>query len=557
MASSIVTSIPVSSQDIESGISTDFLLKGKSPEWEDYASNDAVIDSVALSIHGSIVKGYPDTYHSTSINQHMSRTASEEWYNRIHLIPSATELGNLLTAQIVSIEVWNGFFVPRTLSSITENGTDGIAIEEPAPTPLVFKPLQSHNYTVNIAIVGPPTIDGTYSFNFDVYTVTFSVTGNRVVVFSIVPQADFTESLEWRTDIVKTKATEQRIALRPLPRQTLSYKYQLTERQFSKIKIIMAEWAQRSFSVPMWMDAEYVGALSSGLTSIPIDDSLADYVYGGLGLIFQDEDTFEAVELLDIHSGYINIKTPTNNSYTKAFIMPVLLTRADDGFKFTRTKNGFIEGDVSFTGTSTNDLGFSDKPQWKGKDILLDPSIYVSNIGEKIYREVNKLDHLNGIFVLDATRNQAEHSQILSFHTLTREELWSVRRWLHSKKGKQKTFYVLSWNNDLNLVTDLTTASSTLYVDSVKYSVYYRPMSLAIVKKDGSILLYEVISCVDNNDGTEAVLLSTQVGQDILVSEVEKISFVYHVRADVDRIELKHMTNRETTIVIPIIEVPE
>ena len=489
--------------------------------------------------------------------QEIVANPGEEWYNRIHLIPSATELGNLLSAQTVDIEVWNGFFVPRTLVSVTESGTDGIAIVGPSDPPLEYNALQSHLYQVQVDIIGPPAVDGQYRFNFDVYTVTFSVTGNRVVVLSVVPQAEFTEVLEWKTDVIKTKGSEQRVALRPIPRQSLSYDYVLSERDFATLKGTMQEWSHRMFSVPLWSDAEFVGVVNAGGTTIPVDDSFADYVSDGMALIFQDQYQFEAVELLDINPGSTELKMPIVGNYTSAFIMPVLLARTLGGFDFKRGASTTIQGSATFMGTTTNDIGFSDKTQYKGRDILLERSAKVSSAKETIEMDLNKIDQGIGVVVVDPKRNEFEHSQSLSFDMVNKEELWSVRTWVHSRKGKQKSFYVLTWNRDLTLVNDLTAATSVLTVESIKYSLYRTNTDIAIVKKDGSILLREGTSAVDNGDGTESVVLTAQIGEDISMSDIDLICFVVLVRLNSDRVEIKHGAHKQATIVVPITRIME
>ena len=43
----------------------------------------------------------------------------QDWYDRIHLVPGVIALGNLVQAQERTFEVWNAWFVSKTLSSVT------------------------------------------------------------------------------------------------------------------------------------------------------------------------------------------------------------------------------------------------------------------------------------------------------------------------------------------------------------------------------------------------------------------------------------------------------
>lgn len=505
---------------------------------------------------GSFSRVYPGIWTNDTTAPSLSEDLGKYWYNRIHLIPSATALGNLLSSQEVSIEVWNAFFTQQTLNDITEFGTEGMTIHEPAPTPLVYEPLESKAYTITIDVVGPPTIDGKVYFNFSVYTVTYSVTGKRVVVFPFVPNSDYTETLEWKTDLIKTKAAEQRIAMRNLPRQSLSYDYQLSDTQFSKAKTIMSGWTERSFSVPMWSDYESVGALTAGATNILVDTTTADYIVDGLALIFQDENNFEAVEIQTLNAASIDLKVALVNSYTNAVILPVLLANAINGMAYTRTPDSFISGQANFMSVVTNDLSGTNETQYKGIDIILNPSVYVSSISERITKEMRTLDSTIGRVIYDPSRSVVDHDQVISFDTLTKEELWSARQWIHSRRGKQKTFYIPTWNNDLNVVTDINAADTTITVTDIKYHLYYTTKDIIILKKDGTYVLLDTYAGSDNGDGTETISISTQVGEDILVSEIDKVSFVTLCRFNSDRIEIKHRVNRGASIVIPIVEVP-
>ena len=66
-------------------------------------------------LYGTAIQGYPDIYHADLLGQYLLSTIGDNWYNHIHVVPSTIVLGNLLSAQEVEIEVWNGFLSRKRL----------------------------------------------------------------------------------------------------------------------------------------------------------------------------------------------------------------------------------------------------------------------------------------------------------------------------------------------------------------------------------------------------------------------------------------------------------
>ena len=64
---------------------------------------------------------------------------SDDFYHRVHVIPSQLDIGNLFTTQSRTFRVWNAYLdSAKTLASVSESGTEGILITAPASPPTVF-----------------------------------------------------------------------------------------------------------------------------------------------------------------------------------------------------------------------------------------------------------------------------------------------------------------------------------------------------------------------------------------------------------------------------------
>src|SRR5574343_92051 len=61
----------------------------------------------------------------TTVFMAWQNSHADDYYNRIHLIPAKVDVGNLVSDQYFDVLVWNAYFVPRTLESISQSGTSG------------------------------------------------------------------------------------------------------------------------------------------------------------------------------------------------------------------------------------------------------------------------------------------------------------------------------------------------------------------------------------------------------------------------------------------------
>lgn len=492
-------------------------------------------------------------------DQKRMKTIGDEWYHRVHITPNVVSLGNLLSAQSFDVEVWSAFFGDELLNSISETSTDGIELTEPAEAPLTFNPLEAKTYSVSVSPSGPSVIDGVYTFNFDSASLDLAIDGKRVVVWPFVPQADFTESVEFKTDVIKTKSSEQRIALRAYPRISYQGTFLLDENIFSTIKAIMTQWGYRQFAFPVWPEFSFVGPVPSGTLTIDVDTTQSTYRVGDPVILYQDHNINESAEIESITDTSVTLKLPFVTDFTNAIIMPVSFMSLHSGMTVGRNANKVPIGSALFSGFDSVDISSdTGKAQLRGKDVYLERTAAISEVSEKLFTDVDILDNMAGVQLLVPNRTFSEHAQVLSFDCQNKDQLWGVKQWLYSLKGKQKSFFIPSWNMDLSLVNPITTSDATLLVNSIRYNLYYTEKDILLLLKDGTELILRAIAGTDAGGGTESITLDAQVGQEVALEEVDVISFISHVRLDADRFEVKYTSSGGGAVItIPITEIPE
>ena len=137
-------------------------------------------------------------------------------------------------------------------------------------------------------------------------------------------RAPNSEVLEWRTDILASREGEQRIALRPVPRETLTLRHLLDVDGMARA----AELARSGFSsewlVPLWSMAAVPGiTVLETDTTIPMATRNADYRAPGFAVLTADGGDAVLVDVAQVFSDRLELAAPVGVSLTKAIVAPV------------------------------------------------------------------------------------------------------------------------------------------------------------------------------------------------------------------------------------------
>jgi len=482
----------------------------------------------------------------------------DDYYYRVHINPGKVDLNNLLSSQTRTVEVWSAYFSSNLLSGISQSGTDGITLSAAQEPPTLFGILESRNYTLSVSTSGSPIIDAQYTFDFAQSESTLQVVGRRVLVWPFVPQTAHRESLEWQTDIIKSYAGEQRLALRAEPRQSFNYTYMLTPEEFSRAKAISYQWAHRVYGVPVWSELTHVGPLPMGATYISVDTTVADYRENDVIVVWESSSSEMAVEIATVQADSVSLKLPLSREFTNAYVAPLRFARAYNGIEYSRSGNEVVVSKATFSVTQNKDLSASaGYPTYRGKDVVTDRTIVVGDISEKIFRPVDIFDNGSGPVEVDTQANWVEHHQVLTFSTRNRVERWRARRWLHSLRGKQGAFWLISWNPDLEVTSDFNSSSTGLVVKAIGYPTLYGVKDIMIQLKSGARFFNRILSGAASDGGTETLSLLSPIGVTAAAIDVDMVCFMSHVRLDSDSIEMSHDYTGQVSINVAVTEVPE
>lgn len=482
----------------------------------------------------------------------------DDFYDRIHIVPLNVDVGNLTSEQFVTVEVFNGYLINKTLATISQFNADGITITGDTP-PVGYKPLQSKIYELRVTTDGPPDINAIFRFLWNLPEDTRDVTivGSRIVAMPYIFESPMQETLEWKTQLFQSNnGSEQRVRLRKAPRQRMSVNYPLPHAELQRAFNLAYGWLTRRWAVPLWSEAQQIeGGIPSGTQTITIDTQVADFRVGGLIIVWQSERQSVTAKIVSMTPTTMSLDKPINQVYPSPWVAPVRIGRVLGNI--TRRTDGYSSSlGITYEFTDNIDLGRESSPvQYLGNDVLTDAGMLSdeNEVVEQLNARVDVVDYGTGVL---STYSPWQYNHIRRTYRVVLQgldEIWEFRKWLHSRAGRIAPFWKPTFENNIRINQNgIVTFAMTVEADNYK-EFGSKHNHIAIHMKDGRLLLRTVldIATIDSDN----LLLNMDESLNADASEVGFVSFVTLHRLDADRIELNWQSNRVLVATVPIMEI--
>lgn len=507
--------------------------------------------------HSSINSELPVSEVNQSFSAWRSPSFLDDYYFRVHINPGSIDLGNLLSAQTRTIEVWSSHFESKLLASVLESNTEGLTLQQPQSAPTYFAGLESRTYTLSIDTSGPPVVDAKYLFDFPDENPTLSVAGRRVVVMPERPKYPLKESLQWKTDIIRSFAGEQRIRLRDAPRQILSVESVISNQSYTKLKAVGYQWAHRVFAIPVWTDAILVPSIAAGSSIVYLNTVYSDFRSFDILVIWNSETDFEAIETLNVYANRIELKLPTSKQYTNAFVIPARFANTLRGLSFSRDGDATIRMSSDFTVRSNKNLeSISSFSTYKSLPVILDKPLSSDKLTDLYIRDVDIMDNGSSSVYLDIKTSSVDVTSKMTFMTFNKQKAWEYRQFIHYLHGQQKTFFIPSWHDEFEIIKDFSNTSTSVTIKNVGFTLYYDNRFLYIESTTGSRAFCRVLSSSITNDGDELLNLESTLGFSATVNQIKICCLLKYVRLNSDTVSIKHDVADEFSFDLQTVEVP-
>lgn len=380
-------------------------------------------------------------------------------------------------------------------------------------------------------------------------------------VWPFPPREELIEVLAWQTTVIRAKSAEQRIAMRTAPRREFNLLHTLSEIEYSAARAMVR--GNDAFHVPDWAQAVDIGPINAGSNVVVVNDELPylDF-FQGAALLWAAVDAYEVVEIALVGSDY-QISTVTGN-YSRALLMPVLGAYLPDGISVSRRAAILHEISASFVVYENTDLGASAKPQYRGHDVLTDcPVIAGGNFSEGLSWEYSVFDNMSSIPEYLRRRSLPDLVYQMRWHVFSAADKYSLRTWVHSRRGKQKVFWLSSVAHDFTLATSINAVATVITVFKLPgIDDLGRDDAFDVeIKTTAGVHYYRQVTSATPGSPvggrpTISLTISSSLGASVSLAQIERISFLRCTRFESDRIEFSHRASSGTVVQVPCIEVP-
>lgn len=369
-----------------------------------------------------------------------------------------------------------------------------------------------------------------------------------------------TEDLECYTEVQPSYTKEHRIDLRSAPRQIFDYTARLeTNRKLAVAQALAKQNSGGEIYVPVWPEEyRYFGTVSSADGAITMDTRFADWRVGSFALIMQNWETYAVKEISVVTTGLLDLVGTIGQQLVNPSIIPLRTALVTSGYSFERqatyadvNANFLVQDNIDLV-----DLYVSSYPTYNDLDVITDRPVLLEPVSESIIRPMEFRDNGFGPVAVQWAQNYSNLGQTASFYVPKGQRLWEKRLWAHSLRGKQKTFYLPSFNYDLDLQDVIDPGDTTILIKSIGPTGYYLNKSLMIWLKDGTRYMRGITNAA-NLGANDSLTISSALGATVNIADVKMICFIRLTRSDSDSLRFDHRLMTGATLSFPTMEVPE
>lgn len=378
-------------------------------------------------------------------------------------------------------------------------------------------------------------------------------------LWPFMPVGEVVEVLEWRTDVLRARTSEQRFRLRERPRRTWNFAHLFDAEGQAAARAILRGGS--ACQVPDWIRSVYVGPVSAG-SSVSITMTTA-----GLGLA-AGASVVLWNGLLDNEVCTIQSVAPTAlvlafvASARNATIYRVDAAHAAVDLAISRPAGPLQQADIVFESPAVDVYCATTYAQYRGHDVLpVVPRVGSGALDEGLTWPREKFDNETGLIATPAQRDLPDDRFMMRWHVFTQPEIAALRAWIASRYGRWLAFWQSTWQNDLTVAADIGAAATTLRVFAPAGASSLGRSAFDLEISAPSALLYRRVTAVSagptvSGRPTFDLTLDTALGSAVPAAAFGRISYLRCARFAADRLELLHRPGEGLAVSVPCIEVP-
>ena len=481
---------------------------------------------------------------------------AEDLFDRVHVLPTALRLGNVVSELTREVAVWNAWrTIPQTLTSLRLEGDAGSTLAAPGALPLALRPLQERVLTLTVGLDGPPVIDAVAGLSFaDGATWSIRIDGLRLQAWTLPPNwsEPLTETLAWLTDVqIAIAGTVTRTPLREAPHRSWEFAVLADRVERRWVEYALFDWTARVWALPVFVDTTHLRApLAAGVTEIPVDTAGLDFAVGSLAMLWRDVATYELVEVAQIANGRMTLRAPTRRAWPVGTrLMPCRTARLTDAPELRRHTDRLMSTQLRFEATEPCDWPPAlPATRYRGFPVLEHRPDETRDPSAILARRFDLLDSDVGRTQIDDASGLAWTTQSHAWRLFGRTERAAHRSLLYGLQGRAEALWLPTWTDDLDVIETIGETALTLTVAVCGVSRSLRQQAgrrhVRIELTDGTVF-YRAIEAsseltLANGDLAERLRLDAALGRTITPERVRLVSWLALVTLAGDTVELRH-----------------
>ncbi|MBB3231699.1 hypothetical protein [Halomonas stenophila] len=489
-------------------------------------------------------------------------------YDTIWVVPGELRVGSITATTQREVEVWNAYRTTRQLDDILVTAGEGIDVSGPT-LPYTFAPLENFILAVAVHPDGPASIDARYDLDFATAEGSphFTVVGQRIIQWSIAPnwQHPYEETLACRTEILEAfDGSEQRIALRHLPRRTLAFTPLVDGEGSRRANRLLSTWQNRNYAMADWARGVGFAGLPAGAEILELDETMPELEVGQL-IVLRGGGNTQAIEVADIVGTTVTLNSPTAYPYPAGSVAyPGLIVHADASLSARRYTAAV--GEMSLAFTEMHQTGQLDLPAapvtWRDREVFLARPNWVTRPQVDHRWAFEWLDSGRGQFATRTPHDAPKDIRKFAFTLEGRDAVRAIEQFFLRMRGRRGECYAPTQDDDLPLpaATTLLDGSQALPIrdiedaDRMDAERVYRNVYVRLT--DGTELFRQVTGADLSEAENPKLALDAAWPRTIEAHEVAKCCWLPRCRLASDELRIRWITAAvaETTLAFQVLE---
>lgn len=533
------------------------------PAWHD---NGSEVTSVVPQSGPATVDQIPGPAFNVGIDE---QEFLYDFYFRIWVFPLRLEVRNPRTGVDIPFAIWNAYPWKNKLTSISGTGTDGITLDLEEPSQ--FREIEYRTVNLQILPSAPLSIEAIFNFIFENGEGAFTFIANRASVLSIIPDVPVNETWQWLTDVmVATDGTEQRVALRAVPRRKMNAKLiALSEEEImDNIKKALFDFGSQVVIPYFQYSTTTTADAPSGSVDLAFDPAKTDLREGEY-LFIMTKDGQELVKIETLGVAGATVDAPISiNVPLGSIVAPAFASVVDNKSSISRySVNDAAEIEVN--STSSQARADFKRP---GSDVvittfegyaILDKRPLADDKVQDLYDQgYERFDYNTGSIEQITrwlfTRQEGPRSYLI--HRATQPETLDYwRDFLDTTRGMLNPFLLPTYRRDLFVAAKPDDAYISLLIAGSDYGALLwpnAPFKRLYLWTDAGQVPVTVTNVSLTEDGDTLCTLANAMPTGEAYRNISFISFLLKCRLASDEVQLEHH-GLETILNLAVRTIPE